>query len=323
MGLPRSVVFCFVFLLFSVPKAGFCQDDAKDSVLAFQLESQGAFDDDFIRKTFYTWTTPEQIAELRKTKKLLVKSKSDDGGSSLYDLTLRDSAFAWMPPAKLLKQSQFSKKRYAWINGWATSMGMEGEKYGDQLIKIELKEDAIIGMMKHEYYVSAMEFYDMNGKLLDNNYVIENQDKIAAIYHVNRVKAVRTQRVSRYYGSGNHYYKDKARRTKEQTRFREFVIVNEQMIRWSYGTAEIKNELSSEIDLLKKLQASGKAIQVAYAGDCDPETKKNIDIADVNCAFESNKCFNIDYYMLNAKRLQAIIDQLNHALLSQSEPISN
>ena len=126
------------------------------------MMSHGVFDDDFIRKEFYTWTTSEQINDLRANKKLLTKSKSDTKGYSLYDLALRDTLLKGLPVIQLLKQPQFAKKRFAWASCWPTSMGLEDEKYGDQLIKMELKDDAIIGKLDMDLS-NPIQFFNLKG----------------------------------------------------------------------------------------------------------------------------------------------------------------
>ena len=315
-------VLYILFLLLS--GSCFAQNDTSDhdSILVTQIESKGVFDDDFIRKTFYTWTTAEQINELRTTKKLLVKSRSDDGGSSLFDIALRDTVFKGMPVIQLLKQPQFARKRYAWVNCWSTCMGMEEEKYGDQLVKMELKDDAIIGKLDMQNMSDPIEFFNLKGDTLTCNYAIENQDKIAVIFHVNTMKVKRTEEIFRYYGSIAHPT-GRTKRTSADIAFREFVIINEKMITWSYGTDDIKKEISSEIDFLRKLQSEKKAAQLAYTHDCELFSRYYTYNDDVECAFNSNKCFNIDYYLLNKKSLQKIIDTLEQDLKLQSSPITN
>src|SRR5665213_1566292 len=66
----------------------------EDSVVCSLLKQQAVYNNDFVRNTFYTWTTAEQIEELRKQPTLLTRSQSKTGEISLFDLSLRDSTFA-------------------------------------------------------------------------------------------------------------------------------------------------------------------------------------------------------------------------------------
>ncbi|MGZ4049093.1 MAG: hypothetical protein ACXVPU_06200 [Bacteroidia bacterium] len=317
-----SVKRLLVFLLLSASSFCFSQIKyGKDTTLIRTIQNNGIYDDDFIRKTLYTWTTPEQINELRTGKKLLLKSKSNTGDLSLYDKALRDSTFKGIPVIQLLKQPQFSKKRYAWINCWSTCMGTEEEKYGGQLIRIVLNADAIIGKLDVLNLPDPIQFFNLKGEKLSAAFAIENQDKIAVIYHENMLSVKRTQEQEKRSGS-RYVYNGKYKKEKVNIKYSEFVIVNEKMVTWSYGTEEIKNEIASEINYLKQLSLSEKANQLGYRDNCD-HLKAGSEYDDVNCAFESNKCFNIDYYIFNKERLQKIIDTLEQDLKQQSAPITN
>lgn len=312
--------FFLFFILLSAPVFCFSQTEHNnDSSLIYLIRSHGIYDDDFIRNTFYTWTTTEQINDLRTNKKLLTKSRSETKGYSLYDMTLRDSVLKGLPVIQLLKQEQFAKKRFAWTSCWPTALGMEYEKYGDQLVKIVLKDNSIIGKFDILNLADPIQFFNLKGDTLNANYAIENQDRIAVIYHINSIKVKRTQAQMKRRGT---FYQYVGRYKKEDwdIEYREFVVMNEHMITWSYGTEDIKNEISSEINYLKQLQSSGRANQAGYKEDCDLIKKGNI-YDDVYCDFESNKCFNTDYYLFNNKQLQKIIDQLQLVLMQQSAPI--
>jgi hypothetical protein len=99
-----------------------------DSLLVHSFKKQAVFNDDFVRDTFYTWTSPEQIAELRSGQNLLSRSKSKDNKLSHFDLAIRDPAFSKSPITALLQDTLFTNKRFAWTNAWATVMGWDNEK---------------------------------------------------------------------------------------------------------------------------------------------------------------------------------------------------
>ncbi|MGZ4034763.1 MAG: hypothetical protein ACXVP4_07870, partial [Bacteroidia bacterium] len=276
-----SVKRLLLFLLLSASSFCFSQIKyGKDTTLIRTIQNNGIYDDDFIRKTLYTWTTPEQINELRTGKKLLLKSKSNTGDLSLYDKALRDSTFKRIPVIQLLKQPQFSKKRYAWINCWSTCMGTEEEKYGGQLIRIVLNADAIIGKLDVLNLPDPIQFFNLKGEKLSAAFAIENQDKIAVIYHENMLSVKRTQEQEKRSGS-RYVYNGKYKKEKVNIKYSEFVIVNEKMVTWSYGTEEIKNEIASEINYLKQLSLSEKANQLGYRDNCD-HLKAGSEYDDVN-----------------------------------------
>lgn len=318
----RHCKLLLLFFILIVPS--FCysqQPDISDSAFCHLASSSGIYNDDFIRKTLYTWTTSEQIEELRKNKKLLTKSMSPINGYSLFDITIRDTAFKNFLIARLLQQSQFAKKRFAWANCWATSMGLDDEKYGDQLIRIDLKDNAIIGYFDPKYLADPFQFYDMKGNKLKADYVIENQDRLGVIYHINSMEVSRTQQQTKRKGT-YYQYVNRYKKEKWYIEFREFVVVNEQMINWSYGTEEIKNEIAAEINFLKQLLSSGFAHQMGYQNDCELVKNGNA-YNNVYCAFETNKCFNTDDYLFNRERILKIISHLQSVMIKQSAPIIN
>jgi hypothetical protein len=313
----------FIFLiLFCCPVFYFSQTVPNDSIPIRILLQHAVYNDDCARATFYTWTTVEQIEELRTTKKLLSKSKSATKGYSLFDKAINDSIFNGIPTIQLLKQEQFSKKRFAWVNGRATIMGWEGEKYGTQLIKMVVNTDAIIGKLDVNELTDPIHFFNLKGDSLTIKYVMENKNKIAVIYHLNSKQGIRTRpkRKGTYY-----HYRGKSKEYNGEIPFREFVLVNETMIdTWSYGTEEIKNEIRSEIELLKLLKTQEYVDQKLYdiTDFSCTYIHKNAPLQDLEYCFSANKCFDNDYYLFNKKRLQKIIDQLELVLKLQSIPIT-
>jgi hypothetical protein len=247
---------------------------------------------------------------------LLSKSKSETKGYTLFDIAIRDSSLNGNPFAEMLKTSQFEKKRFAWINGWATVMGWKDENYGDQLIRIVLKRDAIVGCFNKNKSGNKFQFFDLNKKSLSSEYVLQNKNKVAVIYHVNTKKGVRTEH------RGTYQRKDQERETNID--FREYVIVNESMIQeWSSGTKEIKNEIKAEINLLKRLSSCQKYNQTSYYYyDNNFADLNKVEQPSVNSLFVAMKCFNNDYYMLNNKRLDAIVEKMQSVLSKQPVPFS-
>ncbi len=101
----------------------------------------------FCVDTFYTWTSGEQIEELRAGKALLNRSKSPTKGYSEFDVALRDTYNKKDTLIQLLLEERFANKRFDSTNGWDTLLGWKGETYGEYLIQIVLKPESIIGSM--------------------------------------------------------------------------------------------------------------------------------------------------------------------------------
>jgi hypothetical protein len=286
---------------------------------AIDITQKAVFENSFCRKTFYTWTTEEQISNLRANKTLLTKSMSETKGYSIFDLSLRDSSLKNNPAVQLLLEEQFSKKRFAWVNSWATIMGWEGESYGNQLVKIVLKDNAIIGKFNKSNTVEVLGFYNMNGQKLPLDSVLKYKNRVAAVYHENTAKKRRLVLRSR-----GTYAKPEKLNLLDDVPYREFVIVNENMIgQWSYGTAEIKQEIESEIELLNQFQRSKVRKQEAYriydTGWRDTHVEYTIQ-NDLD-KYHLLSCFENDYYLFNPKRIKAIIKNLHSALKQQTTEI--
>jgi hypothetical protein len=289
-----------------------------DSLLMQEFSRHSVFNADFCRPVFYTWTTKKQVETLRESKVLIWKSVSETKGASLYDVTLNDTALLRDPCAALLRQEQFTRKRFAWPNAWATLMGWEDEKYGDQLIRIELRDDAIMGYLNIEKHEKPLSFFDMKGRELSKEEVLAHQDRIAAVYHVNERKA----RVTMYRGSYRSPKKGVA-----NAPFREYVIVNEKMIKsWSYGDERVLSELKAESTLLKEL------LNYCDPGFCNAKAhgyysysywEKKERIYGMEGYYISNIALVNDLYLFNKKRIKAIIRHLDDAISAQGKPISN
>jgi hypothetical protein len=287
--------------------------EAQDSLLKDRFSKKDVFNTDFCKQVFYTWTTKKQIEQLRKTKVLLFKSVSETKGYSLYDASLRDSALARDPFAKILLEDRFSKKRFAWTNAWATVMGWEDEKYGDHLIRIELKKEAVIGYLDLENRSKPLSFYDMSGKELTLSEVTNAKDRIAAVYHLNARKKTRV----------THYRGSYSGRTKIviNAPFREYVIVNESMIEsWSYGDERVISELKEEAQLMKDLStycSNGSCYRDAfYWGERNTWEKKE-NIYNMEDSYYAATAFLNDLYLFNQKRIKAISKKMSSVIKEQ------
>jgi hypothetical protein len=195
---------------------------------------------DFIRRTLYSWTVPEQIEELRADPTLLTRSMSSNGqrGRSA-DLIL--AAAEQDEFAKLLSELRFEKRRFAWTNPWATAMGFTGEGYGDRLLAITLKEDAIVGRLLADRARLTWAFFDLAGQQLDPQTVRDHSERLAAVYFVDESDPA-------FCGGSFHTL---------GSVMREFFLCNEQMIEgWSAFTPEIQAEVERGIAALDTLSSA-------------------------------------------------------------------
>lgn len=185
------------------------------------------------QRSLYTWTTEEQIAELRDGGPLLSRTEREGlGPGAAYEYFAQASETD--PVAALLSQERFARARHAWLNPWATRMGWPGESYGNQLIKIVLKPEA--WLVKVIY--GAFSVWDLSGNQLDAQQALDNPDRIGVVYF--QKDAVLDGAQCGTFGSmGKHG-------------FREYILNNPAMIEsWSHGTTEILDRLKSDIALLE------------------------------------------------------------------------
>jgi hypothetical protein len=141
--------------------AGLPDDCPKDILFGDQVVTQvGA------QRTFYSWTTDEQVEELRGGVELFSRSERPGQGRGLLFTQLAEVAQVPENPgsalADVLVNEVFVKARFAWTNPWATLLGFPGESYGNQLLRIELKEEAWIAHLD----AGRLDVFDANNELV-------------------------------------------------------------------------------------------------------------------------------------------------------------
>ena len=294
-----------------------------DSVMISHIFPYAVSLEKFGKKEFYSWTTSSQIKGLRDGDDFLSRSESPTKGKALYDIILTDTAFDKFSIATVLRREQYAKKRFAWIDGWATVMGWEGENYGNQLLKITLKDSAIIVAFLPYCEVpdsasgKHFEYEDVNGKKLSQQYVLQHQDQIAAVYFCADKIGSRTQ-------TEGSYRPKKMDST--EIRYREYIICNEEMIaHWEYGTGEIKSEMQKEENMLNELLAYARYNKISstfyYSFNSDCWYGDNGDLATIYGSYYYLVALPNDFYLFNPKRLQTISATLAKAIPVQGEQI--
>lgn len=214
------------------------------------------------QRVFYSWTTDEQVAELRAGTELFSRSeRAGQGRGVLFD-SLADYAVAGDSDeaslAGMLAHDTFAKARFAWPNPWATVLGFPGETYGNQLLKIELSAEAWIAYFDGR----SLSVFDANNAPVAIEAALATPARIGAIFHVSEAEAG-----SSYCGtfaSGG-------------VGFREFALGNIAMVtRWSLATEEIGQRLTADVAELHSLAA-----QLVCFGDTSGWSR------DVSCAWSN------------------------------------
>ena len=206
----------------------------------------------FPRKIFYSWTKDKGarwLATQDPPRLLRVEIRKHPPDDAFYDVHLRASDDDAM--RALLTSPAFDHVRYAWSNVWGACDGLENERYGDQLIRIELKDDAVFAVFvpkaddglggaideKNPFRLGMPEwsFVDAKGAAVAREDVLAHPEHLAAVFH---------HSPSRVNGAW--------------AGLREVVLVNEDEIaHWSLGDGDVLRALDDGARLLRDLSSLG------------------------------------------------------------------
>ncbi|MCE9610715.1 MAG: hypothetical protein K8R23_11025 [Chthoniobacter sp.] len=303
----------FGVLSLSAPGALRAEDFARRTPLEQELSRYVVSPATFGRRQLYTWTKPEQIAELRAGQKVLSRRVSSAGEPSRFDLILAEKTFDGFPLAVALRDARFASKRFAWAAAWPTVMGWEKESYGDQLLQITLKDDAII-IAFMPYCEPKFACRNALGQELDEAFVLAHPDKIAVVYFCAVRPGIRTEQSDT----------TKPVRKEGLIHYREYVVCNEAMIAaWQYAGEETKKEMETEIAFLKSWQAylMTQRNLPAYsprALRCYSATRFN----NPTMQYQYALAFPNDFCLMSSPCAGQIIAALQAALAAQGSPLS-
>jgi hypothetical protein len=190
------------------------------------------------QRVFYSWTTEEQVAELRAGGALFSRSERPGMGRGLLFtelLALGEAGTTLTNELALVLTNQtFAKARFAWTNPWATIMGFPGEDYGNQLLRIELRDNAWIAFFAD----GNLRVFDLDNKEVPLETASASPERIGAIYYESRAEAGNCHSGTFAHGGVG---------------FREFALGNLEMVKnWSLATPEIAERLQSDIGELEE-----------------------------------------------------------------------
>jgi len=271
------------------------------------LRSDAQFGNALALRVAYTWTTAEQIAELRAGGPLFSRSESPQYGPSLFDRAMIAQAAAGERWAKLLRQPEYRRARFAWTNPWATLLGWPAESYGDQLIRIELREDAWLAV--HAAQAGGCHFVDVYGRRVKAEQVMATPRRLAGVYFIqDRVWARAT--MGTFVGAGEAMY-------------RELVLCNEAMIAsFEVGTAAPKEALRRAIAGLGALRRelgkpAAKASVQVWSGTVARRWMTSTPPSAALDAYEAALAFPNQFYQPSDAQLGQLVAALERALGAQ------
>ena len=175
------------------------------------------------QRVLYSWTTAEQIAELRADPILLTRTEREGLGKGYAFIAIDALATRGLAVENQLLarvSEAFAKVRYAWPKPWATRMGWPDEDYGDQLIEITLRPEAWILVVVDAVGMAVIDL---------QNRPVTAADALAGVGRIGAIYFVRTETT----GSGSF--------SQCSGGYREFILGNEAMVeRWAIGTEQMR-----------------------------------------------------------------------------------
>lgn len=197
-----------------------------------RLDKRAVTDEHYARRELYSWTTADQVAQLRQTKTLLVATGKTHGAPSPYSRLLgrlANGTSSGRDVAKLLSDHPgLTKRRYAWPSPFATAVPLGERSYGHALVHIVLKDGSVLAKLD-PLEKEPFTFVDLDNKFVSVTDVVQHPERIAAVFHVRR-------------------------KPDGGPRFREYIVCNEAMIaRWSVGTPHERTIVDEESALITEL----------------------------------------------------------------------
>lgn len=204
-----------------------------------------------VGQVLYSWTTVEQAQELRSGAPLLSRTERPGAGPG-HAIEFLTSGF-YPPTAEeeqlvaLLVSPEFARARYAWPHAWATRMGWpateEGpaESYGNQLLRITVKTEALwVVFVERRLWV-----VDSTGAQLAIGTAFEAPERIAGIYF-QKDRTAADVSCGGSFGLGLN-----------GSAYREFILMNPSMIEsWELGTETIREVVQADVGRLERLFAA-------------------------------------------------------------------
>jgi hypothetical protein len=219
----------------STPEAsvGAAEPGAEPKLLA-QLKAHAKHHGTPGTRQIYTWTRKDQADAMRKHRWLLTRTMSPERGYAVFDDRLRQVP-ALGVVAQLLRRDALKYRRFGWVTPWPTLMGWSSMDYGDQLVRVTLKDEAIIGVLDSRE--RGWRFVSVDGAPVQEKVVLDHPERLGAVYHV-------------WHGNREQPPLGGAES------FREYVLCNESMIaRWEMATDALRQEMQGGATMIAELAA--------------------------------------------------------------------
>jgi len=273
------------------------------------LEDQAVFAEQAIdgsklsRRELFSWTSDEQAAALRRDRVLFSQSERPGMGRGYaFDVFARIALDETTPEraelATVLGGALFEKARFAWSEPWATRMGWPGEEYGGNLLRIVLKPEAWVVVVKN----GDLTVFDLEDAPVSLAQALANPERLGAIFYQRDAFAGGPSCGSFGSDGGNGY--------------REFIVGNLAMVEeWSLGTEQIRARLSANIvqliTFLERIRAcpvTSSAQQWNFQVTCSWDFLEP-ELTELS-AYEQALAIPSENYLAVPDRIAAMIDTL-------------
>jgi hypothetical protein len=261
-------------------------------------------------RELFSWTTDEQIAELRRDRVLLTREERAGLGPGFAIDSLVERVTSVPDEAAFLQRvlGLFKKVRYAWTNPWSTRMGWAGETYGNQLIRIVLKKDAWIMSIN----AGAEGVTDLAGRAVPAEAVMATPERIGVLFFTR--DAASGGPSCGTFASGSNGY-------------REYIVGNEAMVEeWSIGTEALRGRLTSDAALLAQFfdrirSCPEGADPVQWNRDVVCSWHSSPMVGDEIAAYEAALSMPSPAYFPSPGNISALIDTLGNDVVLVGAPL--
>jgi len=204
---------------------------------AESLEADAVSNHSPLRGVVWSWTTAEQIAELRAGESLFSRVTNKDGERGyLHQVLQQKTGLA----AELLRSKRFDKGRFGWWNPWATCDGFRGERWGDRLLRIELRTDGWLAVVRSSE--PKPKVLDLDNREVSETRLSTQPERLAGAYFVHDALL-----------GGERDWCDPSVGG-WATGYREVYLGDELRVgRWSYDSPQLRDRLTAAANALEAL----------------------------------------------------------------------
>lgn len=265
------------------PPARSLDEELGEALRARVLSEQGP-----VPSVLYNWTTAESSRSLRATGVLLTAH----AGTSFYVTPFnrllrahrRERSTLGDFARLLLEHPVLRYRRYAWTAPLATVMGLGSHRYGNTLVGIELRPEALVATLDPQAR-EPLRVRELSGAPVPLEAVLADPRRLAAVYHLRTGADVPVP-------------------------FREVVLVNETMVaRFSIGTERERRRVTEERELLQRLR--GRLQERRRRGLAPASWRAVPEGASLTQLWDAVMAFDNEAYRVTPAHLDAVAEELS------------